>query len=112
MTCTGTPELPGRTTVARLQEELRRALDRPHLVIDDVACTPIGHAITAPSTASLTRVRVVGHDAQRLELALVAKCLQPAARGLPPAMPREQRERLAAAIPWRLEAEIHCSDTA
>ena len=37
MTCTGTPELPGRTTVPRLQEELRRALDRPHLVIDDGA---------------------------------------------------------------------------
>src|SRR4051794_1892496 len=104
-------ELPGGTTPARLQEELRRALGRPDLVVDGVECAPVAHAITAPATGSLTRVVVRAHDRQPVELRLVAKCLQSAIHGLLPFLPLEERKRIAAGIPWRLEAEIYTAET-
>jgi hypothetical protein len=112
MTLTAMEELPGGTTVAELQAVLRRELGRPRLDLDEVRCSPVDHAITAPSTESLTFVHVVGHDGEPLELRLVAKCLQSALAGLPPEIPAADRERIAAAIPWRLEAEIYTGDTA
>jgi hypothetical protein len=105
-------ELPGGTTHERLQEELRRALGRPGLVVDDVACSPVGHTITAPATGSLSAVRVRAHDDGALELRMVVKVLQPAMRGLPTVIPLEDRQRIAAAVPWRLEAEVYTSGTA
>jgi hypothetical protein len=111
MTLTIQGELP-RTAPERLQAELRRSLDRPDLVIDRMTCSPVAHTITAPATASITRVQVLAHDAEPVELRLVAKVLQSARYGLPPQMPEEDRERLAAIIPWRLEWEVYTGDTA
>lgn len=102
MTITATEELPGGITRERLQDELRRSLGRPDLLLDRVDCTPVDHRISAPSTASLTCVRVDAHDGEPLRLRLVAKVLQSALHGLPPQMPQEDRERIAADIPWRL----------
>src|SRR4051812_10901567 len=112
MTITATEELPGGITSDRLQAELRRALDRPGLVVDRVTCTPVHHQITAPSTHSLTHVAVDAHDGAPLHLCLVAKVLQSALYGLPVQMPPEERERIAAGIPWRLEWEVYTGDTA
>lgn len=106
------PALPGGTTYDRLQAELRRELGRPDLVVDAVVCSAVDHAITAPATGSLTAAVVTGHDSGPVTLPLVVKVLQTAARGLPPQMPPEDRERIAASIPWRLEWEIYTGDTA
>jgi Phosphotransferase enzyme family len=105
-------ELPGGTTPERLRQELARSLARPDLQVDDVTCAPVAHAITAPSTGSLTRVVVRAHDREPVELRLVAKCLQSAIHGLPPFVPLADRERIAAGIPWRLEAEVYTAGTA
>src|SRR3954451_1105357 len=99
MTLTIQGELPGRTTPERLQAELRRALDRPALVLDGVACSAVAHTITAPATESITRVQVWAHDVEPLALGLVAKVVQSALYGLPPEIPAEERQRLAASIP-------------
>jgi hypothetical protein len=112
MTITATEELPGGMTVQRLQEALRRSLDRPALVVDRVDCTVVDHRITAPSTCSLTRVFVEAHDGEEVRLPLVVKVLQSALQGLPPQMSPEDRERIAAGIPWRLEWEVYTGDTA
>jgi hypothetical protein len=106
------PVLPGGTTYDELQAALRRELDRPELVVDAVACSAVDHAITAPSTGSLTSAEVAAHDSRPLTLRLVVKVLQTASRGLPPQMPPEDRERIAASIPWRLEWEVYTGDTA
>jgi hypothetical protein len=105
-------ELPGGTTLDRLQEELRRSLGRPHLLVDVVDCVPIDHPITAPATGSLTRVVVRAHDPEPVELRLVAKVVQSAIHGLPPFVPLEDRQRIAAGIPWRLEPEVYTAGTA
>lgn len=112
MTVTIRRDLPGQVTVPELESMLRSALGRPGLVVDDVVRSPVPHEITAPATASLDRVRVVAHDGEPVELRLVVKVLQSALQGLPPQMPAEDRERVAAGIPWRLEAEIYAGDTA
>jgi phosphotransferase family enzyme len=112
MTVTATEELPGGTTVDQLQEALRRSLGRPGLVVDRVTCAPVEHRISAPTTASLTAVAIDARDREPLTLGLVAKVLQSAGRGLPPQMPPEDRERLDATIPWRLEWEVYTGDTA
>jgi len=93
-----------------IQEEVRQALGRPGLAADRIECSPVDHAITAPVTGSLTRVRVVLDDGD--EVRLVAKVLQSAIHGLPPFVPLEDRERIAAGIPWRLEAEVYTAGTA
>ena len=105
-------DLPGGTTLAELQDVLRRVLERPGLVVDDVVRTPIEHRITAPATASLDRVRVTAHDSAPIEVRLVVKVLQSAMYGLPPQVPLEDRERIAAIVPWRLEAEVYTAGTA
>lgn len=107
-----TEELPGGTTREELQTALRGALGRPRLVVDSVSISDVVHTITAPSTESLSRVRVAAHDSEPLEIPLIAKCLQTALRGLPPQIPGPARERIAAGIPWRLEAEVYAADTA
>ena len=112
MTITATDRLPGGTTLDRVQNELRRALDRPCLVLDRVDCTTVDHRITAPATGSLTHVRIEAHDGAPLTLRLVVKVLQAARYGLPVQMPPEERERIAASIPWRLEEEVYTGDTA
>ena len=112
MSVTATEQLPGGTTLDELQTALRASLGRPDLVLDETSCSSVVHTITAPATASLTRVRVTAHDAEPLEISLIAKCLQTALRGLPPQIPKEERERLAASIPWRLEAEVYTGNTA
>jgi hypothetical protein len=112
MTVTATEELPGGITRAQLQDELRRSLDHAALVVDGVTCSPVEHRITAPVTASLTRVAVDAHDGEPLRLRLVAKVLQSAWHGLPDQMPPQERERIAASIPWRLEWEVYTGDTA
>ena len=112
MTSAATEELPGGITLQRLESELRRVLGRPDLVLDGIRCSAVDHRITAPATASLTRVHVDAHDSEALELRLVAKVLQPAWHGLPPQMPPEERRRIAANIPWRLEWEVYTGDTA
>jgi hypothetical protein len=112
MTVTATEELPGGISAERLQIELRRALDRPDLVLDRVDCTAVDHRITAPATCSLTHVEVDAHDEAPLRLRLVAKVLQSALHGLPVQIPPEDRERIAAGIPWRLEWEVYTGDTA
>src|SRR4051794_23056205 len=104
-------ELPGGTTLGRLQDELRRSLRRPDLRVDGTECAPVAHAITAPSTGSLTRVTVRAHAPEPVELRLVAKCLQSAIHGLPPFVPLADRQRIAAGIPWRLEAEVYTAGT-
>ena len=105
-------DLPGCMTVPQLQDVLRRALGRPALVVDGVVRTPIDHRITAPSTGSLDRVRVTAHDSDPVEVLLVVKVLQSAMHGLPSHIPLEDRERIAATVPWRLEAEVYAADTA
>jgi hypothetical protein len=112
MAVTTQEDLPGRTTPAELEDVLRRALGRPALVIDEVVRTPIAHRITAPSTGSLDRVHVTAHDSVPVEVRLVVKVLQSAMHGLPSQIPLEDRERIAAGIPWRLEAEVYTGDTA
>ena len=112
MSITATEQLPGGTTLDELQTVLRESLGRPDLVLDETSCSSVVHTITAPATESLTRIRVVAHDSESLEISLVAKCLQTALRGLPPQIPKEEREQLAASIPWRLEAEVYTGDTA
>ncbi len=113
MTVTTSKDLPGGTTLAVLEEVLRRALERPELVIDDVVRTPIAHRITAPATGSLDRVHVTAHDgAAPVQVRLVVKVLQSAMHGLPPHIPLEDRERIAAGVPWRLEAEVYTGTTA
>jgi hypothetical protein len=113
MTVTTRPVLPGGTTYDELQSALRRELDRPGLVVDAVACSAVDHEITAPATESLSSVAVAAlDDSGPLVLRLVVKVLQSAARGLPPQMPPEDRERIAASIPWRLEWEVYAGDTA
>src|SRR4051794_19725040 len=107
MTITATEELPGGITAQRLRDELRRTLDRPDLVLDRVGCTAVEHRITAPCTGSLTRVEVDAHDEEPLTLRMVVKVLQSAWHGLPVQMPPEDRERIAAGIPWRLEWEVY-----
>src|SRR5690348_3409799 len=107
MTMPVTEALPGGMTTAALESELRRALARPGLVVDRVECEPVDHRITAPATASLTSVRVDAHDGGPFTLRLVVKVLQSAWHGLPPQMPAEDRERIAASIPWRLEWEVY-----
>src|SRR3954464_14510024 len=105
-------DLPGGITRERLQDELRLALGRPTLAVERVECTPVEPVITAPSTGSLTRVRVTGGGGGPVELRVVAKCLQTALHGLPPFIPLEDRQRIAAGIPWRLEAEGYTAGTA
>jgi hypothetical protein len=112
VTITMTEELPGGITVPRLQTELGRALDRPGLVLDRITCTPVDHRVTAPSTCSLTSVRIDAHDGEPLSLRLVAKVLQSALYGLPVQIPPEERKRIAERIPWRLEWEVYTGDTA
>jgi hypothetical protein len=112
MIVTNPGDLPGGATLTELEEVLRAALGRPELVIDDVARTPISHRITAPATASLDRLHVTAHDSGPVEVRLVVKVLQSAIYGLPPHIPLEARETIAAAIPWRLEAEVYTGDTA
>lgn len=104
--------LPGRMTVTELQDVLRRALGRSELVIDGLVRTPIDHRITAPATGSLDRIRVAAHDSAPVEVLLVVKGLQSAMHGLPPHIPLEDRQRIAATVPWRLEAEVYAADTA
>ena len=112
-TAVSTPrDLPGGTTLTELEEVLQQALGRPGLVIRDVASTPIAHRITAPATESLDRVHVTAYDGVPVEVRLVTKVLQSALHGLPPDIPPEDRERIAAGIPWRLEAEVYTGDTA
>jgi hypothetical protein len=99
--------LPGGLAVDALRDALRRWTGRPGLAVDAVACTPIAHRISAPTTRALTRVRVAASDGgQRLELRLVTKELQAARYGLPPQMPDDARAHLDAVIPWRLEADV------
>jgi hypothetical protein len=106
-------QLPGGLPPADLQAALRRWTGRPSLTVDAVSCTPIAHAISAPTTRALTRVRVAASDgAQALELRLVTKELQAARHGLPPQMPDDTRAHLDAVIPWRLEADVLTSDVA
>jgi hypothetical protein len=112
MAVTTPDDLPGRTTRAELEDVLSQALGRPDLVIDDVVRTPIAHRITAPATGSLDRVHVTAHDSEPVEVRLVVTVLQSAMHGLPPHIPLEDRERIAAGIPWRLEAEVYTGDTA
>src|SRR4051812_43544247 len=112
MGITATEVLPAGITTEQLQSELRRALDRPDLMLDRVDCRPIAHRITAPATASLSRVRVDAHDSEPVSLRMVVKVLQSAWQGLPPQMPPEERRRIAASIPWRLEGEVYAGDTA
>jgi hypothetical protein len=112
MGITATEVLPAGITTEQLQSELRRALDRPDLMLDRVDCRPIDHRITAPATASLSRVRVDAHDSEPVSLRMVVKVLQSAWQGLPPQMPPEERRRIAASIPWRLEWEVYAGDTA
>jgi hypothetical protein len=105
-------DLPGGMTLAELEDVLRGALGRSELVVDDVSRMPIAHRITAPATGSLDRLVVTGHDRDPVEIRLVVKVLQSAMHGLPPHIPLEDRERIAAAVPWRLEAEVYTGDTA
>lgn len=112
MSVTTAEDLPGGVTREDVEDMLRRELGRPWLRIERIDVTPIDHAITAPATDFLRRVRVVADDAERLELRLVAKGLQSAIHGLPAFIPREDRERIAAIVPWRLEAEVYTGDTA
>ena len=112
MAVTTPGELPGHTTLTDLEDMVRRALGRPELVIDDVFRAPIAHRITAPATGSLDRVHVTAHDSAPVEVRLVVKVLQSAIHGLPPHIPLEARKRIAAAVPWRLEAEVYTGGTA
>jgi hypothetical protein len=112
MAVTTAEDLPGGITCDDVQAMLRRRLGRPWLSVQRIEVTPVDHAITAPSTDFLRRVRVVADDAGPLELRLVAKGLQSAIHGLPAFVPREDRERIAAVVPWRLEAEVYTGDTA
>src|SRR4051812_24353948 len=107
MAVTTAEDLPGGTTREDVQGLLRRAMDRPGLVVDRIDIEPITHVITAPATDFLCRARVLAFDGERLELRLVVKGLQSAIHGLPPFVPIEDRRRIAAAVPWRLEAEIY-----
>jgi Phosphotransferase enzyme family len=112
MVVTTAEDLPGGVTQDDVQDMLRRELGRPWLSVQRIDVTPVEHAITAPATDFLRRVRVVADDAERLELRLVAKGLQSAIHGLPAFVPLEDRERIAAVVPWRLEAEVYTGDTA
>jgi hypothetical protein len=112
MTVITRPVLPGGTTFDELQAQLRCELGRPDLVLDTVVCSPVEHTITAPSTGSLSYARVAAHDREPLTLRMVVKVLQSAVHGLPPHVPLEDRERIAALIPWRLEWEVYTGDTA
>lgn len=112
MVVTTAEDLPGGVTRDDVQDMLRRELGRPWLSVRQIDVTPVQHTITAPATDFLRRVRVVADDAERLELRLVAKGLQSAIHGLPAFVPIEDRERIAAVIPWRLEAEVYTGDTA
>ncbi|MFW3171512.1 hypothetical protein [Geodermatophilus sp. CPCC 206100] len=105
--------LPGGLPSADLLAALRRWTGRPSLTVDTVTCAPIAHAISAPTTRALTRVRVAASDgAAALDLRLVTKELQAARYGLPPQMPDDARAHLDAVIPWRLEADVLTSDVA
>ncbi|MGY1634448.1 hypothetical protein ACI784_22340 [Geodermatophilus sp. SYSU D01186] len=105
--------LPGGLAVDTLRDALRRWTGRPGLAVDAVACAPIAHRISAPTTRALTRVLVAASDGgERLELRLVTKELQAARYGLPPQMPDDARAHLDAFIPWRLEADVLTSDLA
>jgi hypothetical protein len=106
MTSPRTTTLPGAVTREQLQDDLRRHLARPRLLVDDVVCSPLEHRISAPTTAGLTRVSVSHSDAAGPgSTDLVVKGLQAARHGLPPQMPPEVRARLDRLIPWRLEAD-------
>jgi hypothetical protein len=96
-------DLPGGVTREQLQADLRRHLGRPGLLVDEVTCRPLAHRISAPTTASLSRVQVV-HTEGTTDL--VVKGLQAARHGLPPQMPPEVRDHLDRLIPWRLEADV------
>jgi hypothetical protein len=112
MAVTTAEDLPGGITRHDVETMLRRELGRPWLAVQRIDVTPVHHTITAPATDFLRRVRVVAHDTGPLDLRLVAKGLQSAIHGLPAFVPIEDRERIAAVIPWRLEAEVYTGDTA
>ena len=100
--------LPGGLPTDELTAALRRWTGDPGLEVDDVACRPLSHDVSAPTTRCLTRVRVEGRDGPGapLVLRLVAKELQAARYGLPPQMPDDARAHLDTVIPWRLEADV------
>jgi hypothetical protein len=106
--------LPGGTTVQALLPDLRRWSGDPGLEVDDVACRPLPHDISAPTTRRLTRVRIAGRagSGEPVVLRLVAKELQSARYGLPPQMPDEVRAHLDGLIPWRMEADVLASGIA
>ncbi len=105
--------LPGGTAVADLLPGLRRWTGRPGLRVEDVACTPVRHRISAPTTRALTRVAVTTRDADGpVTLRLVTKELQRAREGLPPEVPPPARELIDSLVPWRIEADVYASATA
>jgi hypothetical protein len=101
--------LPGGVGRDQLQDDLRNHLHRPDLLLGTVSSCPLPYRITAPTTGSLTRVRVE-HSAGATDL--VVKELQAARHGLPPQMPPEVRAHLDRLIPWRLESDVLCGPLA
>ncbi|MFB9375695.1 hypothetical protein ACFFKU_17735 [Kineococcus gynurae] len=86
---------------------LRHHLERPTLQLLDQREEPLEHDISAPTTASVTRVHLHLRDPLGdLRLSCVRKVLQAARHGLPPVIPPEVIAHLDAVIPWRLESDV------